>query len=110
MALEHSREPHENGYPHSVPLSDRAFDIIKQVERSRQGDVVFLGSKPGKALSDVILMVVLRRMRRGEVVMHGFRSCGIGTAVLSLSPPGLHHVGKEETRRLARGSANAWSG
>lgn len=27
---------------------------------------------------------------------------GIGTAVLSLSPPGLHHVGKEETRRLAR--------
>src|SRR6267142_3857871 len=27
---------------------------------------------------------------------------GVGTAVLSLSPPGLHHVGKEETRRLAR--------
>ena len=27
---------------------------------------------------------------------------GIDTAVLSLSPPGLHHVGKEETRRLAR--------
>ena len=27
---------------------------------------------------------------------------GIGTAVLSLSPPGLHHVSKEETRRLAR--------
>src|SRR5256885_8894247 len=27
---------------------------------------------------------------------------GVGTAVLSLSPPGLHHVGKEEMRRLAR--------
>jgi predicted TIM-barrel fold metal-dependent hydrolase len=27
---------------------------------------------------------------------------GVGTAVLSLSPPGLHHVGREETRRLAR--------
>ena len=27
---------------------------------------------------------------------------GIGTSVLSLSPPGLHHVGEEETRRLAR--------
>src|SRR5215472_18935372 len=27
---------------------------------------------------------------------------GIGTAILSLSPPGLHHVGKEDTRRLAR--------
>src|SRR5262249_19658666 len=27
---------------------------------------------------------------------------GIATAVLSLSPPGLHHVGKEDTRRLAR--------
>jgi 6-methylsalicylate decarboxylase len=27
---------------------------------------------------------------------------GIGTAFLSLSPPGLHHVGRDETRRLAR--------
>src|SRR5437764_3995025 len=27
---------------------------------------------------------------------------GIGTSVLSLSPPGLHHVATEETRRLAR--------
>jgi predicted TIM-barrel fold metal-dependent hydrolase len=27
---------------------------------------------------------------------------GVGTAVLSLSPPGLHHMGREETRRLAR--------
>lgn len=27
---------------------------------------------------------------------------GVGTAVLSLSPPGLHHVGADETRHLAR--------
>jgi predicted TIM-barrel fold metal-dependent hydrolase len=27
---------------------------------------------------------------------------GVATAVLSLSPPGLHHVGRDETRRLAR--------
>jgi predicted TIM-barrel fold metal-dependent hydrolase len=27
---------------------------------------------------------------------------GVGTAVLSLSPPGLHQLGTEETRRLAR--------
>jgi predicted TIM-barrel fold metal-dependent hydrolase len=27
---------------------------------------------------------------------------GVAAAVLSLSPPGLHHVGTEETRRLAR--------
>jgi predicted TIM-barrel fold metal-dependent hydrolase len=27
---------------------------------------------------------------------------GVATAVLSLSPPGLHHVGPDETRRLAR--------
>jgi predicted TIM-barrel fold metal-dependent hydrolase len=27
---------------------------------------------------------------------------GIASAMLSLSPPGLHHVGNEETRRLAR--------
>jgi 6-methylsalicylate decarboxylase len=27
---------------------------------------------------------------------------GVASAMLSLSPPGLHHVGKDETRRLAR--------
>src|ERR1700738_120592 len=27
---------------------------------------------------------------------------GVAAAVLSLSPPGLHHVGTDETRRLAR--------
>jgi 6-methylsalicylate decarboxylase len=27
---------------------------------------------------------------------------GVGTAALSLSPPGIHHLGTEETRRLAR--------
>jgi 6-methylsalicylate decarboxylase len=27
---------------------------------------------------------------------------GVGTAVLSLSPPGLHHLGREEMRRVAR--------
>jgi 6-methylsalicylate decarboxylase len=27
---------------------------------------------------------------------------GVGTAVLSLSPPGIHHVGTEATRKLAR--------
>src|ERR1051326_2300075 len=27
---------------------------------------------------------------------------GVASAVLSLSPPGLHHVGTDETRRLAR--------
>ena len=27
---------------------------------------------------------------------------GVASSMLSLSPPGLHHVGKDETRRLAR--------
>lgn len=40
----------------------------------RLGDFVFPGAKKDKPLSDMSLTAVLRRMERGDITVHGFRS------------------------------------
>lgn len=57
---------------HHVPLSPAAVDLLKTLPRD--GDLVFPGSTPGKPLSDMTLTAVLRRMGRGDLTAHGFRS------------------------------------
>lgn len=60
------------GREHRVPLSDRAVEILKKAPRL--GDAIFPGRKEGSLLSDMSLTAVLRRMGRGDITMHGFRS------------------------------------
>ena len=57
---------------HRVPLSAAALDMLESLPR--MGDLVFPGTKPGKPLSDMSLTAVLRRMKRGDITVHGFRS------------------------------------
>jgi integrase len=57
---------------HRVPLSDAALALLRNMPRL--GDLVFPGTKPGKPLSDMSLTAVLRRMNRGDITVHGFRS------------------------------------
>ena len=61
---------------HRVPLSRAALDVLGVAARLRQGDApfVFPGGKPGKALSNMAMVVLLRRMERGDLTAHGFRS------------------------------------
>ena len=40
----------------------------------RTGDLVFPGAKRGRPLSDMALLMLLRRMGRGDLTAHGFRS------------------------------------
>lgn len=63
------------GKEHGVPLSDRAIEILRQVEMVRHSDYVFPGQKPGRGLSNMAMTSVLRRMGYGHVTVHGFRSC-----------------------------------
>lgn len=58
---------------HRVPLSARALEIVKHLSEARLGDLVFPGMKPGKALSNMTLTAIMRRMGV-EAVPHGFRS------------------------------------
>ena len=61
---------------HRVPLSDRALAILDEMRGfgSEPGQRVFPGMRPGRPLSDMSLGAVLKRMGRGDLTVHGFRS------------------------------------
>jgi len=60
------------GKEHRVPLSDAAIDLLQKVPRDSA--FVFSGRSHKTALSDMSLTAVLRRMGRGDITVHGFRS------------------------------------
>jgi integrase len=63
---------------HRVPLSTRAFAILKDMQGLRSGDnpdaFVFPGRKAGLPLSNMAFLMLLRRMGRDDLTAHGFRS------------------------------------
>ena len=59
---------------HRVPLSDAVIALLKALPNQDDSALVFPSSKAGVPLSDMTLTAVLRRMGRGAVTAHGFRS------------------------------------
>jgi integrase len=59
---------------HRVPLSEQALAVLRRVGSQKVNDVVFSGQKLGRALSNMALLMMLRRMGRQDVTAHGFRS------------------------------------
>lgn len=59
---------------HRVPLSARAVAILKTLRPLGHGDFVFPGPREGKALSNMAMLQLLKRMGRGDLTVHGFRS------------------------------------
>jgi integrase len=64
------------GKEHRVPLSGRALAILGEAQSARMPEsrYVFPGGKAGKPLSNMAMTEVLRRMERGDITVHGFRS------------------------------------
>jgi len=62
------------GREHRVPLSAAAVAALEQMRETRESDFVFPGGKKGKPLSNMAMLAVLKRMDRGELTAHGFRS------------------------------------
>src|SRR5262249_9431187 len=62
------------GKEHRVPLSDRAIEILEEMQEVRQSDYVFPGAKSRRPLSNMAFLMLLRRMGRGDLTAHGFRS------------------------------------
>jgi integrase len=62
------------GKEHRVPLSRRAMVIVNEMFAIRSGAYVFPGAKAGRALSNMAFLMLLRRMSRGDLTTHGFRS------------------------------------
>ncbi len=60
---------------HRVPLAERALAILTaQAALRDDSGLVFLGQQHGKAMADMTLTATLRRMGRGDLTAHGFRS------------------------------------
>jgi integrase len=61
------------GREHRVPLAPAAVEILEQAAARRETDYVFPGAR-GAGLSNMSFLMLLRRMGRGDVTAHGFRS------------------------------------
>jgi integrase len=64
----------KNGKPHRVPLSDDAITLLAHLPRIDGSDYVFPGERQNRPLSNMAFLMLLRRMGRGELTAHGFRT------------------------------------
>ena len=66
------------GREHRVPLSEPALAVLRDMAELRTTDAVdafvFPGAGKGRPLSVMAMTMVLRRMERGGLTVHGFRS------------------------------------
>jgi integrase len=59
---------------HRVPLSDAALVVLDRMKAHRTSDFIFPGKQAGKPIGALAMFLVLRRLGRGDVTTHGFRS------------------------------------
>ncbi|AYK23080.1 tyrosine-type recombinase/integrase [Pseudomonas aeruginosa] len=64
----------KSGKEHRVPLSDPAFGILTNLPRIDGSPYLFPSTRKGKHLSNMAMLMGLRRMERDDLTMHGFRS------------------------------------
>ncbi|GHF69661.1 integrase [Seohaeicola zhoushanensis] len=98
----------KTGEDHKVPLTDAMLAIIEPL-RAMQSEYVFEGQKRHKPLSNMAMLMLLRRMGVEGVTVHGFRStfrdwasesanAQREVAEMSLS----HRIGSDVERAYAR--------
>lgn len=62
------------GKEHRVPLNDKACELIGGLKRLEGNPFLFPGAKTGSHLSNTSMLMTLRRMKRNDLTVHGFRS------------------------------------
>jgi integrase len=62
------------GKEHRVPMSKAALDLLIGLPRVEGNNHLFPGARKGKPLSNMAMLMVLRRMKRNDLTTHGFRS------------------------------------
>ncbi len=98
----------KTGEDHRVPLTDEMLSIIEPL-RAMQSDYVFEGQKRHRPLSNMSMLMLLRRMQVEGVTVHGFRSTfrdwasDVANAPREVSEMSLSHlVGSDVERAYAR--------
>jgi integrase len=61
---------------HRVPLSARVLAILYDQKTKQEARVgyIFTGQRDGRPLSNMSVAMMMRRMKRGDITAHGFRS------------------------------------
>jgi integrase len=59
---------------HRVPLSPDALSVLLAMSATRQNDFIFPGNRPQSPLSNMAFLQLLKRLERGDLTVHGFRS------------------------------------
>ncbi len=62
------------GHDHRIPLTCRALEILKSIGKLSHNKHVFAGNAKGKPLSNMAMSMLLKRMNRNDITVHGFRS------------------------------------
>ena len=98
----------KGGEMHRVPMTDEMLAIIEPL-RATQPKYVFEGQKRHKPLSNMAMLMLLRRMQIEGVTVHGFRSTfrdwagEVATAPREVAEMSLaHKVGNDAERAYAR--------
>ena len=98
----------KSGEPHRVPLTDEMLAIVEPL-KALKSEFVFEGQKRHKPLSDMSMLMLLRRMKVDGVTVHGFRSTfrdwatEFADAPREVSEKSLaHSVGSSVERAYAR--------
>lgn len=60
--------------PHRVPLSDAVLNLLNSITPVAGNPYIFAGARIGRPLSNMSMLMGLRRMGRNDLTMHGFRS------------------------------------
>ncbi|MCA0930660.1 MULTISPECIES: site-specific integrase [Ruegeria] len=98
----------KGGQVHRVPLTGEMLAILEPL-RALASDYVFEGQKRHQPLSNMSMLMLLRRMRKDGVTVHGFRSSFRDWAAESANAPRelaeaalAHQVGSDVERAYAR--------
>ncbi|GAB4064910.1 integrase arm-type DNA-binding domain-containing protein [Ancylobacter sonchi] len=99
---------------HTVPLTGRALEILRERQQVARGPLVFEGEKAGLPVSDTAMVVALRRASGDKSTINGLRStfrdwCGDATEFpREVAEAALAHaVGDSVERAYRRGDALA---
>jgi integrase len=98
----------KTGSAHRVPLTDEMLAIIEPL-RAMESEFVFEGQKRHKPLSNMSMLMLLRRMGVEGVTVHGFRSTfrdwasEVANAPREVAEMSLSHkIGSDVERAYAR--------
>lgn len=59
---------------HRIPLSDCAIAVLEQLKKHQVSEFIFPGQVKRRPLSNMAFLQLLKRMKRGDLTAHGFRS------------------------------------